>query len=763
MNKAVTEGWALVPPRFEQGLTVWSRGDGTPGTNTYDGDADAALVLADADFADCLELLKSETTQRLRYMGQTPYAAGCYLKVTARVKAISGAFPTVRIATFAADSGGVAVPGVPLTGPEVTLSAYGSVVEVSAIIGSGSRTGVDLPWGLTPAYAHVGLDLTGPNGGILRVDGLIVEDVTSYFHRTMMDWVDVRDYGAVGDGATDDSPAFAAADLAAAGREILVPAGTYYLADTVTLNTPARFEGTVTLPADKRLELTRNFNLASYIEAFGDEVEGFRRALQALVNFTDHDSLDMGGRRVNLTGPIDVQAAVGNQTSFQVRRVLRNGQIDLQAGAAWDDVQVTSSASYAAQNPTRLTNVTNAANIPVGALVEGTGVGREVYVRAVNVGAQQVTLSQPLWGAPGSQTYTFTRFQYALDFSGFSVLDAFQLESVEIQCNGHGSGILLAPQGRLFHLRDCSVNKPKDRGLTSIGEGCQGLHIDRCQFKSDEQSVTATARTAIAFNVNNNDAKIRDNRFSRFRHTGVMGGAGHLIVGNHWFQGDSATNGARLAGLVLTSSNVKTAITGNYIDNASIEWTNEHDAAPEFSSEFSFGGLTITGNIFTANDVASFFNWITVKPYGPDHFIQGFSVTGNVFKSLNGDVSRVERIDDSIAPMDFGRFRRILLAGNTFNAVDYPVSNPATQRFSEASAQTVWTCPFGDLLPFGARTRRVTSVQPEGAILTATDASHWTAPYAEVGVGASNDEVHLTWSEPVKGTVTVTARIDNPN
>ena len=48
--------------------------------------------------------------------------------------------------------------------------------------------------------------------------------------------------------------------------------------------------------------------------------------------------------------------------------------------------------------------------------------GREVYVREVNLSAQQITLSQPLYAAEGTQEYVFTRFQYLLDFSGFGSL-----------------------------------------------------------------------------------------------------------------------------------------------------------------------------------------------------------------------------------------------------------------------------------------------------------------------------------------------------
>jgi polygalacturonase len=47
--------------------------------------------------------------------------------------------------------------------------------------------------------------------------------MTSVFHRKLMDWVDVLDFGAAGDGVTDDLDAFLAADAAAAGREVLVP------------------------------------------------------------------------------------------------------------------------------------------------------------------------------------------------------------------------------------------------------------------------------------------------------------------------------------------------------------------------------------------------------------------------------------------------------------------------------------------------------------------------------------------------------------
>ena len=211
MNKAITDGVVLMPPEFGAGLGVWARGDGVPGSDTYQNVASAAFVPADQDFGGCLELLKTDSVQKIRYLGETPLLPGCYLRITARVKAISGNLPSVRIAGWAGAAGGGHVNGVTEVGPSATITNYGAVVEVSAIVGAGNRTGVDMVWGVQPIYGHFGLDLTGPNGGVVRVDDIVIEDVTEVFLRNILNVVDVRDYGALGDGTTNDAAAFEAA------------------------------------------------------------------------------------------------------------------------------------------------------------------------------------------------------------------------------------------------------------------------------------------------------------------------------------------------------------------------------------------------------------------------------------------------------------------------------------------------------------------------------------------------------------------------
>ena len=324
MNKAVTEGLILMPPPFGDGLNVWSSGNGTPGSPTYDGAANAAFVPSDPDFGGCLELIKTEATQRLRWMGQVPVLPGLYVRVTARIKVLSGAMPAVRIAGFAANSGGGAVAGVTTQGPSVALDQFGKVFTVSAIIGTGARGGVNMNWAGV-AYGHLGLDLTGANGGVVRIDDIQIEDVTSFYLRDMMDWVDVRDHGAVGDGVTNDRPAFLAAANAAAGSgaSLLVSEGSYFIGSTLTIEVPVRFQGTVVMEDASRLQLSRSFDFPSYAAAFGDDDLGFRKGVQALFHFTDHVSFDLRGRRVRVNGPVDVSALSGLTSYAQRRQICR--------------------------------------------------------------------------------------------------------------------------------------------------------------------------------------------------------------------------------------------------------------------------------------------------------------------------------------------------------------------------------------------------------------------------------------------------------
>ena len=761
MNKAITDGLVLMPPPFSAGLNLWSRDDGLPGQGSYAGQANAAFVPADQDFGGALELQKTVSTQKLRCFQQIPMMPGLYLQVRIRVKCISGAFPSVRIAGWAGRANGTNVPGVVQVGPAVALTQFGEVKELTAIIGAGQRGGVSMAWGTTAAYGHIGLDLTGPNGGVVRIDDIEIEDVTGIYLRDIFDAVDVRDFGAVGDGSTDDTAAFDAADVAAQGRTITVPAGTYLIAGNLTIENPIRFQGTLVQPDNVRLALTRNYDLDTYTSAFGDELKGFKKALQALFYFTDHVALDLSDRRIDLQEPIDV-AAVAGLTTFAQRRFLTNGQLNAASSPAWDTVTVTATGTYNTANPTRLSSVTNISAIPIGARVSGNGVGREVYVRDKNVAAGTVTLSQPIWGGSGTRTFTFERFKYLLDFSGFTDLSRFEVDRIDFNCNGTASAVMLPQVGLTLTFSDCVFNRPKDRAITSIGSGCQGLIVDACQFWSNEQSMLAQDRTSIGININANDTKLRDNRVVRFAHFLVANGGGHLIHGNHVFQGDNAAQGLRRAGYVITQTAPRLTFTGNYVDNCWLEWSNEHDAEPDFTTGFSFAGMSIVGNHFFASDVASYFRWIVVAPKGSGHFLFGVSISDNTFRTINGFVDRAEGVDTTQAGLDYGRFRNVTFASNAFNGVTQIAMSPLSIVHSQNSVADTWTVDSGPFMPFGAWARNTTGLVAEGAILNAQGQPQYGMPYVVNEVGASKASVEIHWPSSVRGRVLATIRCDNP-
>ena len=761
MNKAITDGLLLMPSPFADGLQPYSSGDGTPGSDSYQSSADAAFIAADQDFGGALELLKTQTIQRLRYKGETPILPGCYLRITARVKAVSGNLPAVRIAGYPALSNGSRASGLVEFGPATQLTTYGKVEEITAIVGTGNRAGVDMVWGMEPKYGHFGIDLTGQTGGVVRIDDLVIEDVTSVFLRDMLAQVDVRDYGAVGDRVTDDTAAFEAANAAAAGRCVLVPEGTFRLGTSVTFDAPTRFEGKVSMPAEAVLLLRRDFNLPQYIEAFGDEETAFLKAFQALLSNSDHESLDMGGRKVTVSAPLDMQSAVPDKSSYATRRVIRNGQLEAAASSAWDTTTVTSRATYSPSDPRKLTGVVNVASVPVGAHVSGVGVGREIYVRSKNVAQQEITLNAPLYDAAGTQVFTFSRFKYLMDFSGFASLSKFVLDDVEFQCNDRCSGINLAPSGITFHLRDCFVSRPMDRGVTSTGGGCQGMLIDRCQFLSSEDALTVPERRTIALNTNANDVKLRDNRATKFRHFALLAGGNSIVTGNHFFQGDAIDNGVRSAGLILASSYTSAVVTGNYVDNCFIEWTNEQDPTPGFTSGFSFSALSVTDNIFLSGEVAPWFSYLVVKPHGAGHFLNGVTITGNKFRSINGAIERVERVDTTFADLDLSRCKNVVMKGNSFHLVDRQVSNAVEIEFTQSTPADTWIIGTDGKLPFDGQALNVDAVVAHGAIRNAANVAQYQMPYCRFSEGADGKSLHLVWGTPVKGKVSVLVRMDN--
>jgi hypothetical protein len=760
MSISLTHGIDFSPYPFSRGLNYWSSGNGTPANDTYDVVGNSAYVPADQTFGGCLEIVKNDLVQKLRFTGQTQLMPETYLLVKTRVKVMAGGLPAVRIAAWAGDKNGNHVAEVTQVGPSISIENYGEVYDVSAILGPGLRHGVDMVWGAKPTFGHFGIDITGPTGAVLRVDDITIEDVSHLFQRDALNIVDVRDYGAIGDGVTDNFDAFVAADQAANGRRLVVPAGDYAVTQALTLNSHIEFQGRMIMPESAPLIIAKSYNLPTYIDAFKDEALAFKKAFQALLNSSDHDSLDLGGRTITVTEPIDMQAAVANRNTYYDRRVIRNGQFYASGSLGWENTIIQAQATYSTSYPTRLSNVENIIDIEIGSLVTGQGVGREVYVKDKNEAAGTVTLSDALHDADGTQVFTFTRFKYLLDFGGFEMLSLFNLQNIEFQCNSKASGVMLARSGRLFHLIDCYVTKPKHRAITSSGTGCQGMLIDRCHFVTDEAQINAPDRISVAFNINANDAKIRDNWASQFRHFAVISGANNLITGNHFYQGDGVNDGVRTAGIVLTKSATSTTISGNYIDNCFVEWTNEHDQNPNFSAGFGFSSLSIADNVFMSGAVAPWFSYIVVKPYGHGHSLSNLSVIGNNFKTINGNIERVDRVDTTYSDLNPARYSNVRFEGNNFLNISTKTENPLVTDHLQSGATARWSVSTDGALPFGGFARNVTAVVAKNALTTSNGTTVYDMPFAGLQKGQQKDQIELNFPTATKGKVSVTISCD---
>ena len=173
-------------------------------------------------------------------------------------------------------------------------------------------------------------------------------------------------------------------------------------------------------------------------------------------------------------------------------------------------------------------------------------------------------------------------------------------------------------------IRECFFTRTQGPRDHLLRHGPPGLQVDGCQFLSNESQITAQNRKSIVLNSNNNDLKIRGNRVRAFQAFRRPVGLRQPDVGNHYFHGDGTAQGVRTAGIIFTQPNCQSILTGNYIDNAFTEWTNEHTASPALGQQFSFGGLTLRETPSIVSNPAPWFSWIVIKPYGPGHFVQGF-------------------------------------------------------------------------------------------------------------------------------------------
>jgi hypothetical protein len=137
----------------------------------------------------------------------------------------------------------------------VQLSGVAAAVQDTAgkVYLSGSAGTVD-EWVLGPTYEGSTTARAFSEGGKVgdyRRHTALLDSAGAYFERakpqyedrTVDDFVHVRDYGATGDGSTDDTAAFQSAIYGSLGKILFVDAGSYILTSTIIIPDGAKIVG----------------------------------------------------------------------------------------------------------------------------------------------------------------------------------------------------------------------------------------------------------------------------------------------------------------------------------------------------------------------------------------------------------------------------------------------------------------------------------------------------------------------------------------
>ncbi|MDR0810527.1 MAG: right-handed parallel beta-helix repeat-containing protein, partial [Gemmobacter sp.] len=138
------------------------------------------------------------------------------------------------------------------------------------------------------------------------------------------------------------------------------------------------------------------------------------------------------------------------------------------------------------------------------------------------------------------------------------------------------------------------------------------------------------------------------------------------------------------------------------------------------------------------------------------------SVTGNVFRSVNGTIGRVEKVDTTQAGLEHDRARNVVFSGNVYHGVDQSCVNPVTVSHGQNTASQTWTVDASGYFPFGGKALRVSAVVADGPLREGDNSVFHTMPYVETRQGGGEARINLKWPRALKGAATVTIRSDSP-
>jgi len=576
-------------------------------------------------------------------------------------------------------------------------------------------------------------------------------------------------YGAIGDGVADDRAALAAADAAAialgaplvitkvhriasdltftAGSNVIFEGGSIKPDSGVALGFSATaavakvsgkpaFDLTVagslrTTSTDLRgPALKISDYIPSNMSTAADA--GFKAALKDLFNLTYY-SLDLEGRKIVLDAPLDMATITGLTSKADWRRIT-NGKITPSSSfPAVSTVTKTTDCDMTAGSEV-ITNITSTADLLAWMEVSGTGIPRSTFVKSVD-SSTQVTLTRKAMTTGANRTLVFKRHRFIFDFTGFTVLNRFTFDSLNFDLDELASGYLGSQADDIIEFRGCRIVRPETYGICQPDAG-GGLVVDGCDFLTADSAVAPGSRTRIGIACNG-DCRIINNRLAYFKHALIVRAGSAQVIGNHPFSGMS-TASVHTAGMIFQQASRHT-ITGNYIDNGWLEFTNETFA---YNPAADIGGATVVGNFFTVLASAATELFIVVAPYVANSSFRDLNISGNFFQPLltGGAVAltKVTGYDATNGSVDNNTIESIFMQGNLFNNVTTRQENPATAKFQSLTpwGHTTGSASFTGKMPF--------DINPLGLAIGLVVKGANTVGAARV-TGRSGGNIDLAW------------------
>lgn len=176
--------------------------------------------------------------------------------------------------------------------------------------------------------------------------------VTTTVQAKLRETVSVKDFGAVGDGVTDDRPAIMLAAAAAVGKALYFPAGTYLLYKTIAQS------GELLIGALENIEIYGDGDLSVIKIADGTEL-GSSVNNAAVLNLRSncyvHD-IKIDGNRANITAPVEISDCI--LITGSVGTPTKNVQIEnvTSINANNDCINISSQGSLSEQNKIQISN-----------------------------------------------------------------------------------------------------------------------------------------------------------------------------------------------------------------------------------------------------------------------------------------------------------------------------------------------------------------------------------------------------------------------